>query len=72
MNGFIISIGCYVNALSDTAKKIAKEIGVVTVNSGDTDCKVPDAIAYIKRVIALGKLGKKRKRHGVDYTGQFS
>ena len=61
MNGFIISIGCYVNALSDTAKKIAKEIGVVMVNAGDTDCKVPDAIAYIKRVIALGKLGKKKK-----------
>ncbi len=61
MNGFIISIGCYVTALSDTAKKIAKEIGVVTVNVGDTDCKVPDAIAYINKVIALGKLGKKKK-----------
>lgn len=55
MNGFIISIGRYITALSDTAKKIAKEIGVVTVNAGDTDCKVPDAIAYINKVITLGK-----------------
>ena len=42
------------------------------VNAGDTDFKVPDAIVYINTVIALGKLGKKRKRHGVDYTGHFS
>ena len=55
MNGFIISIGCYITALSDTPKKIAKEIGVVTVNAGDTDCRVPDAIVYINTVIALGK-----------------
>lgn len=61
MNGFIISTGSYVAALSDTAKKIAKEIGVVTVNVGDTDCKVPDATAYINKVIAMGKLGKKKK-----------
>ena len=31
------------------------------VNAGDTDCKVPDAVAYINTVIALGKLGKKKK-----------
>ena len=61
MNSFIISTGCYVAALSDTAKKITKEIGVVTINIGDTACKVPDATACINKVIAMGKLGKKKK-----------
>ena len=61
MNGFIIAVGCYVTALSDTAKKGAKEIGIVLINMGDTDCKVPDATACINKVIAMGKLGKKKK-----------
>jgi 3-methyladenine DNA glycosylase AlkD len=61
MNVFIISTGSYVAALSDSAKKTAKEIGVVTVDVGDTACKIPDATAYINKVIAMGKLGKKKK-----------
>ncbi len=28
---------------------------------GDTACKVPDATACINKVIAMGKLGKKKK-----------
>ena len=61
MNNFIIATGSYVAALSAAAKKTAREIGDVTVDVGDTACKVPDAAAYINKVIASGKLGKKKK-----------
>lgn len=61
MNVFIISVGCYVAALSDKAKEIAGKIGTVEVNVGDTACKVPDATAYINKVITMGRLGRKKK-----------
>ena len=34
------------------AIKAAKRIGKVTVDHGDTDCKTPDAVAYIQKVKA--------------------
>ena len=61
MNAFIIAVGSYVMALTDEAIAIAKKIGAVTVDVGDTACKVPDAVAYINKVKAKGTLGKKKK-----------
>ncbi len=61
MNNFVICVGTYVPDLTVKAKATARAIGVVDVDMGDTDCRVPDAGAYIDKVIALGKQGKKRK-----------
>ena len=61
MNNFVISVGGYVKELSALAKDIAKKIGKVSVNLGDTACKVPSAPEYIQKMIDRGTLGKKRK-----------
>lgn len=61
MNGFVIAVGTYVVALNDEAKNVAKLIGKVHVNVGDTACKVPLATDYIKKVEDRDKVGKKRK-----------
>ncbi len=61
MNGFVIAAGSYVKSLTGLALKTAAAVGPVTVDMGDTACKVPDAVAYIKKVEARGALGKKRK-----------
>lgn len=55
MNGFIISVGSYVPSLIKTAIAAAKEIGKVNVNMGETACKVPEAIEYIKKTAARNK-----------------
>ncbi len=61
MNGFVISLGGYVSALTAAALKAAAKIGTVTVDMGETECKVPDAAAYIKKMQDRGAIGKKRK-----------
>jgi 3-methyladenine DNA glycosylase AlkD len=61
MNGFIIAVGCYIVSLSEKAKAISKKIGKITVNMGDTACKVPDAAEYIDKTAKANRLGKKRK-----------
>lgn len=61
MNQFVISVGGYVKPLLKSAKKAAKEIGTVSVDMGDTACKVPNALAYIGKIEAMGRVGKKRK-----------
>jgi hypothetical protein len=61
MNGFVIAVGSHVKPLTADAIAAAKEIGKVDVDMGDTECKVPDAAAYIVKVKARGTLGKKRK-----------
>lgn len=61
MNSFIISAGAYVAPLMQDAVATAKKIGVVTVDMDGTDCKVPDAITYIKKIEDRGSLGKKKK-----------
>jgi 3-methyladenine DNA glycosylase AlkD len=62
MNGFVIALGSYVQPLSSQAMEAARKIGKVTVNMGDTDCKVPFAPDYIQKVIGRGAVGKKRKK----------
>lgn len=61
MNSYVIGLGSYVAALSPAAIAAAKEIGVVTVDVGDTACKVAFAPDYIEKCIQRGSLGKKRK-----------
>ena len=61
MNGFVISVGCYVTPLLKQAQTTAKKLGEVSVNMGQTACKVPLATEYIKKVETAGRLGKKRQ-----------
>ncbi|HSG70249.1 MAG TPA: DNA alkylation repair protein [Planctomycetaceae bacterium] len=61
MNSFVISVGSYVKPLLKEAKAIAKKLGTVSVDMGDTACKVPVATDYIAKVEGMGRIGKKRK-----------
>jgi len=61
MNSFVIALGTYVAPLTAKAKAAAKAMGVVTVDVGDTDCKVPSALDYIAKAETAGKIGKKKK-----------
>ncbi len=59
--GFVIAVGTYVKPLLKKAKAVAKTIGTVSADMGDTACKVPLASAYIEKVETAGRIGKKRK-----------
>jgi 3-methyladenine DNA glycosylase AlkD len=61
MNGFVIALGSYVRNLTDLAVQTAERIGTVTVDMGNTACKVPAATDYIEKVRKRGTIGKKRK-----------
>lgn len=61
MNGFVIAVGAYVKPLLKQAKAAAQKIGAVSVDMGDTNCNVPLATAYIAKIEAAGRVGKKRK-----------
>jgi 3-methyladenine DNA glycosylase AlkD len=61
MNIFVICVGGYVKPLLKRAKAVAKQIGAVSVEMGETACKVPLAMEYIEKIEARGKLGVKRK-----------
>jgi len=61
INSFVIAVGSYVKPLSELAQQTAKKIGPVTVDMGNTSCKVPFAPDYIQKAIKRGTLTKKRK-----------
>jgi 3-methyladenine DNA glycosylase AlkD len=61
MNGFVISVGCYVKPLSEHAIEIGEKIGTVTADLGNNDCQVPFAPDYIRKVEQRGAIGQKRK-----------
>jgi len=61
MNGFIVAVGTYIRELTALALETAAKIGPVTVDMGNTACKVPNASEYIKKVQKRGAIGKKRK-----------
>ena len=61
MNVFVISAGAYITSLTDLAVKTGDKIGKVSVNVGDTACKVPFIPDYIAKIEARGSIGKKRK-----------
>ncbi|MBC1604515.1 DNA alkylation repair protein [Listeria rocourtiae] len=62
MNQFVICTGTYYPPLLEKAISVAKSIGQVHVDMGETSCKVPLATGYIEKVIEKDRVGKKRKR----------
>lgn len=61
MNRFVIALGTYVRSLSAEAVASAKRIGMVSIDVGETSCKVPSAPEYINKAKTRGAIGKKRK-----------
>ena len=61
MNGFVIAVGSYIEALTEKATEIAGRIGKVSVDMNGTACKVPLATTYIQKIVDKGRVGKKRK-----------
>jgi 3-methyladenine DNA glycosylase AlkD len=55
MNSALIAIGMRDDALEARALAVAKAIGKVQVDHGDTSCKTPDASGYIRK-------GRERQR----------
>lgn len=64
MNSALIGIGIRSSRLEKKATAAAKRIGKVEVDHGETGCKTPDAVAYIKKTIAhkRGRAAKKAPR----------
>lgn len=60
MNQFVIAAGGCVAPLTPYAMSVAKRIGKVEVDVGDTACKVPLATEYIEKMREKGRIGKKR------------
>jgi 3-methyladenine DNA glycosylase AlkD len=52
MNSAVISIGVRNEKLQKKALATAARIGKVEVDHGETDCKTPDAAAYIRKTVA--------------------
>jgi len=61
MNGFLISAGAYVAALTEAAVMTSLNIGPVEVEMNGTACKVPVVKDYIKKIADRGGIGKKKK-----------
>jgi len=61
MNAFVIALGTYVRELSDLAAQAAAQVGQVSVDMGNTACKVPNALEQIQKARESGAVGKKRK-----------
>lgn len=60
MNNALIAIGLHNAKLQKRALAVAKAIGEVYVDHGQTSCKTPDATAYIKNTAGRYKIGSKR------------
>jgi len=61
MNGFVIAAGGSVKPLTKKALEAAARMGDVEVVMEGTSCKVPSAADYIKKIMAAGRHGRKRK-----------
>jgi len=61
MNNFVIMVGTYVAPLGAKAVATARKLGRVTVDMGDTDCKVPEAESYILKCRRGAAVAPKRK-----------
>ena len=61
MNYFVIAVGTYVGPLAERALAAARKIGKVEVDVGDTDCKIPEAEAYIMKSRRGAPVAAKRK-----------
>ena len=63
MNMAMIAIGIRSEALAQKAIIAARTVGPVEIDHGDTDCKTPDAEAYIKKAWARKKGNKAKPMH---------
>lgn len=61
MNGFVLTVGGTVTSLTDHAMKTAEKYGKVTVNMGETACKVPFVPEYLQKMKDKNRIGKKKK-----------
>lgn len=61
MNAFVIATGSYIASLTKKSIDVASKISHVTVDMDGTQCKLPKASDYIKKVIDKGSVGKKKK-----------
>jgi 3-methyladenine DNA glycosylase AlkD len=52
MNNVLIAIGVRDAVLQEKALAVAKAIGPVEIDHGETNCKTPDAAEYIRRTMA--------------------
>ena len=52
MNNLLICVGARSETLRPRAEAIARKVGKVKVDHGQTDCKTPDAITYIEKIYA--------------------
>jgi 3-methyladenine DNA glycosylase AlkD len=55
MNGALIAIGMRSARLKKSALAVAKRIGTVEVDHGETGCKTPDAAEYIQKATEGGR-----------------
>ena len=62
MNNFLMACGQCVGEMYEPTMNVAKRIGEVKVNVGNTACKVHDAAAYLQKMKDAGSLGKKKKK----------
>lgn len=62
MNDFVIAIGISYLPLHEEALHVARQIGTVSVDMGNTSCKTPIALDYISKAAEKGRLGFKRKK----------
>lgn len=60
MNGALISIGIYKPVHREAAIRAAERIGTVEVDHGQTNCRTPDAIAYIENAARRSAAGRSR------------
>lgn len=61
MNSFVIAVGAFVVPLHEEAMNVAKKIGKVHVDVGNTACKVPLATEYIRKIEEKARVGVKKK-----------
>lgn len=62
MNFFVIAVGGYIPELTSKAKDYGESIGKVSVDMGNTACKVPLIKPYIEKMEARGVKKKKQAR----------
>ena len=56
----LLSVGCYVPALTDLCIEASKKIGKFSVDMGGTACKIPAVPEYVQKVKERGNYGKKK------------
>jgi hypothetical protein len=61
MNSALIAIGIRNSHLEELALSAAQRIGKVEVDHGKTNCKTPDAAAYIRRTLDYRQSRQKSK-----------